>query len=41
MGLEESCPTVVGCPMEIYADRTHDGTLDQRLAEVEEEGHRQ
>jgi hypothetical protein len=29
------------CPTEIYVDRTHDGMVDQRLVEVEGEGHLQ
>jgi hypothetical protein len=41
MGQEESCPTVLRCPGEIYGDQTHDGEVDQRPVQVEEEGRRQ
>jgi len=40
-GLKESCPTVLPCPTETYVDEAYDETVDQKLAEVEEEGPRQ
>lgn len=41
MGQEESCPTVLRCPTEIYGNLTHGGMVDQRPVEVQEEGRRQ